>query len=159
MLLLGAGLVSTSYLGVQLFHTQVATERLGSQRVLLARQTADSVRRPPLSPTDAHQLRAEMGVANAVLAQLSLPWDRLFKDIGVSQQDRIALLSIVPDAPKRSIKITGEARDLTAVLAYIRLLQKTRSLSSVYLTTHHVELRAVEKPVRFTITASWVIRR
>ena len=106
----------------------------------------------------AQQLRAEIKQANEVLAQLAMPWETLFKDVESSQRDHVALLSIEPDSEKRVIKIIGEAKDTDAMLGYIRLLQKKESLTDVYLQSHRVEQQTAEKPIRFALIASWVVK-
>lgn len=155
ILLLAAGLAAGSYLVIHFFTVQAAVNMLEARQAAIARQTQRTSRPAHLYTRDPQQLRAEIKDANEVLLQLSLPWAALFKDIEASQQQHVALLSIVPDAPRQVIKISGEARDLTDVLGYLRNLQKAKSLKSVYLQNHKIDLRAAEKPVRFTILASW----
>lgn len=159
IVLLAGGISVASYLTVTFVNILTTVDVLESKRALLEHQLNHAASTSRLSAADAHQLRAEINDARDVLVQLSLPWNKLFHDIGTAQQDQVALLSIVPDAPRRTIKITGEAKDLIAVVDYIRRLQKAHSLGSIYLQNHHVELRAVEKPVRFTILASWEVTR
>ncbi len=156
-LYLTSGLIAVALLVVYFLTLQTAIDKLESRRTSIEHQAHHTTRSTHRSAEDEQQLRAEVKDANEVLSQLSLPWVALFKDIEASQQQQVALLAIVPDAPRRVIKISGEARDLSAVLGYLRNLQKAKSLKSVYLQNHQVELRTAEKPVHFTILASWAV--
>lgn len=157
-LLLLSGIVVTALLAYQFIVIQNSIDTLVSQRSMLERTSHHSARQFHLSPEQAQSLRAEIKDAKSVLSQLSLPWGQLLKDIGASQQNQVALLSIVPDVPKRTIKISGEARDLNAVLDYVQSLQKAKSLGSVYLQNHQIETRSAQQPVRFTLLATWLVK-
>ncbi|MGH8671144.1 MAG: PilN domain-containing protein [Burkholderiales bacterium] len=89
--------------------------------------------------------------------QLTLPWDGLFAAIEASVDDSVALLALVPDAAKHQVKIEGEAKDLDAVMAYIRRLEHDASLAGVYLSSHEVKQQDAQKPVHFSLTALWTL--
>lgn len=156
--LLGAGLVAAMLLGFNYVNTFFKVNTIETQQSALERKSTRGVTDPRLASLDAQQLRTEIKQANDVLAQLALPWESLFKDIESSPQNPVALLAIEPDSEKRVIKITGEARNFDAMLGYIQFLQKKESLTGVYLQSHQIELRSAEKPVRFVLLASWVIK-
>ncbi|MBI3563000.1 MAG: PilN domain-containing protein [Gammaproteobacteria bacterium] len=156
-LLLIAGLIATVVVALHYRSSSAMIEQLQSQQIRLEQQTNRHKSDSRISSLDAQQLRAEIKQANAVLAQLGLPWESLFRDIESSQRQPIALLVIEPDAEKHAVRITGEARDLPAVLSYIKYLQKKPSLTNIYLQSHQVDLQTAEKPIRFVITAAWVI--
>jgi Tfp pilus assembly protein PilN len=156
LLLLAGGLFAIAYLAFQFFDIHASIDRFEFRQVKIEHQLHQTTDVSHLSATDAQKLRAEIKDAQTVLIQLSLPWSDLFRDIGAAQQNGVALLSIVPDASRRSITITGEAKDLSTVLEYIRVLQKASSMKSVYLQNHKIELRSAERPVHFTILAKWM---
>lgn len=110
-----------------------------------------------LSAIEQAQLREEIKQANEVLGMLTLPWDALFVDIEASQQPQVALLAITPDADKRTVRITAEAKDFSAMLGYLRQLQKRHSLLGVYLESHHIQQQTAERPVRFVVAAAWAV--
>ncbi|TCV89640.1 PilN domain-containing protein [Sulfurirhabdus autotrophica] len=93
--------------------------------------------------------------ANATLQKLALPWEGLFKSLESSNPDTIALLAIQPDAGKQVMKLNGEAKDLNAMLDYIKQLQQDKILANISLLTHEISQRDPEKPVRFTLSATW----
>jgi len=156
MLLLG-GILVVALMSFQFVETQTAIGSLQSQQAVLE-QTHHHTRKLHLTPEQAQNMRAELKDAKTVLSQLNLPWGQLFQDIGASQQNEVALLSIVPDVPKHTIKLSGEAKDLTSVLNYIQSLQRAKSLGPVYLQNHHVETRSAQQPVRFTLLATWLVK-
>jgi Tfp pilus assembly protein PilN len=110
-----------------------------------------------LNALSGEQLRNEIKQANEVLTRLALPWEALFRDLDAAQQDRVALLSIVPDPQQRTVKVSGEAKNFTALLDYVRMLQTNRSLTGVYLQSHRIEEQMAEKPVYFSVVAGWAV--
>ncbi len=110
---------------------------------------------PPTNIAEMQQLRIEVKNANEVLLQLSLPWDRLFQTVESANSDNIALLGIDPDSKRGQIKVSGEAKDFDALLGYIRTLQASNFFTGVYLQHHQVQELDPDKPIRFTLDASW----
>ena len=86
-----------------------------------------------------------------------MPWGELFKRVEASNEKEIALLSIQPDAGKRVMRLSGEAKNFEALLAYIARLEHTPMLNQVYLTSHELRLQDPQKPVRFALTANWTV--
>lgn len=112
----------------------------------------------PAQPADAEAQQQEIRRANEILQQLALPWSALFNVVETSNQKEIALLAIQPDAGKRVLRLTGEAKDFDALLAYIARLEQSPMLSQVYLSSHELRLQDAEKPVRFALVANWAVQ-
>lgn len=108
-------------------------------------------------PPDAAQ-QSEIRRANNVIDELNLPWAALFEAVESASNGAIALLSIQPDAQKQSVRITGEAKTLDDVLAYIERLQEDTQLTNASLLSHEIRQQDAEKPIRFTLTANWMER-
>jgi Tfp pilus assembly protein PilN len=108
-------------------------------------------------PTAANmrQTEAEIKSANEVIMQLSLPWSELFDALEEANSSNIALLGLEPNARKGLVRVSGEAKNSAALFDYIRLLQASKSMSTVYLKHQQVQERDPEKPIRFTLDASW----
>lgn len=107
---------------------------------------------------DPRQLDAETQRANAILRQLAQPWDALFRALestAARQEKTIALLAIQPDAEKRQVQISGEAKNLAAMLDYVKLLSADPAMASVHLVSHQVQSRDPQRPVRFSLSAEW----
>jgi len=69
----------------------------------------------------------------------------------------VALLAIQPDKHKGEVVIGGEAKDVAAMLNYMRRLNDARQLSEVVLLSHQIEQQDPQKPVRFNLSAKWIV--
>lgn len=124
------------------------------------RQTAelrqDYTPRPEQKSTlNETQLAAEIKHANDIIRQLNLPWDKLFMALESTANNQVALLSIQPDTRKQQIHLSGEARNLEAVLDYLAQLRRQETLAQIVLTSHEIKLQDPDKPVRFSLSARW----
>jgi hypothetical protein len=96
----------------------------------------------------------EVRHANKVLRQLGLPWERLFRALESSGGKDVVLLALEPDMEKRLVKISGEARNIPAMLAYVTQLGEQDMFESVYLLNHQVQLQNQDRSVRFALVAT-----
>lgn len=80
-------------------------------------------------------------------------WDALFGTLEAAGDDSVTLLSLAPT--NRNVRIAGEARDLTAALAYAQRLQSAATLGDVHLEDYEVMREHPRQPVRFTLQANW----
>ncbi len=101
------------------------------------------------------ELAQEVSNANDVLHQLSVPWDTLFQAVEASGGNRVTLLLLEPNIEKRQVKINGETRNFKALMNYITQLEGQDVFNAVYLQSHHVRQQDPEKPVYFSILATW----
>lgn len=112
----------------------------------------------PLSPAEARAQQAALAEMERLSAQLSLPWERLLGSLEALASDDIALLGLAPDARKQQLRISAEARDLPAMLAYHRSLEDSDDLRDVALVSHEIVSEVPERPVRFNLTATWMVQ-
>jgi Tfp pilus assembly protein PilN len=119
----------------------------------MARRELPRLRQTALDPK---ALVDEVRNANAVLAQLTIPWDALFSEIEAAGDRTIALLSIQPDAGTRALRITGEARRFEDVLAYVGRLEQRPGIANVFLASHELRQGGAQRPVAFALVAQWV---
>jgi Tfp pilus assembly protein PilN len=106
---------------------------------------------PRLGTPAANEAAAEIRAANAVIGELTVPWQDLFADIESAADPAIALLAVQPDAQGRAVRVSGVARNFEALLAYMQRLEATRLLAKVYLVRHEMRSQDVE----FTVHATW----
>jgi Tfp pilus assembly protein PilN len=106
--------------------------------------------------TDTPEMREQVKRANAVLAQMNVPWGDLFGAVESAQNESVAVLSVQPDAREQVIALGGVARNLDAVLGYMARLERTQRLVDVVLASHEVRLKEPGQPVEFALTARWV---
>jgi len=120
-------------------------ERVSQRQLLVSRSDARA-------PVD---IVLEVRHANEVLRQLSLPWDGLFQAVESAGSKDVSLLALEPDMEKRLVKISGEAKNIAAMLNYIQQLEKCNVFGTVYLQSHQVQQQDPDKPVRFALLAVW----
>ena len=98
----------------------------------------------------------EIRQANEVIGQIALPWERLFKAVEAAAGNKVALLGITPDSRSGTVEVSGECADLATVFDYVARLDRQDSLGHVYLLNHQVNAQDPLRPVRFTVSASWM---
>lgn len=108
---------------------------------------------PPAAqqPIDAQQY----AFARDIIQRLSTPWNPLFRALEGANTERVALLSIEPNADSRTVTLTGEARDYLATLTYLARLEEQDLLKRVHLVRHDTRRDVPRRPVVFTISAGW----
>ncbi len=100
----------------------------------------------------------EIRRANLVIERIAFPWDQLFRAFEAAGGERVALLAITPDPKSGGIEVSAEAGDLNAMLGYVKRLQGQPALSRVFLLTHKINHQHPQRPINFTVTASWLER-
>jgi Tfp pilus assembly protein PilN len=105
----------------------------------------------PVTPISQPQAAA----VNSAVMQLNLPWRALHDAVGAATPARIAMLSLEPDARRRSIKITAEAKSSDAMFAYLEALKAQELFTGVALTRHEINELDPNKPIRFQLEAEW----
>ncbi|MFZ4538057.1 hypothetical protein [Propionivibrio sp.] len=151
-------------LGIAALAAVIAWDRLywqplvaSGEKQLRASQSALQALQPAALKIDDSQLAAEWGRAIAVAGELNLPWEKLFSTFEAEAERPVAILTLEPDAGKRELVLTAEARNFEAMLAYYRMLKQKENLSAVVLHAHQVNQKDSEKPIRFRITAKWAV--
>jgi hypothetical protein len=98
--------------------------------------------------------REELEFARETVRRISMPWEGLFQALQSAQSDRVALLSIEPDAENGTVSVTAEARDYLAALTYVANLSEQKALRKVHLVRHEVK-QGGGKAVTFNVSAAW----
>lgn len=111
-------------------------------------------RTPPVRGASRERLDEEVRDAEAVVRQLALPWGTLVQAIEQSATRDVALLQLQPDADRRLLKLTAEARNPGAMFDYVRRLAAAKGLSEVYVVNHRVQQDDPRRPVQFSVQAS-----
>jgi hypothetical protein len=101
---------------------------------------------------------ASVVIARKLLDGAKLPWDTLFSALEAAEGKDVALIAIAPDAQRRQVKIHAEARNLDAMLAFQRQLQRNPALAQVALLDHTVMKDVPFTPVRFHLVAQWGVQ-
>jgi len=138
--------------------TGVEYQRIEARRAGLALKVEAVNHRNQRDP--AQELRATaLNEESARIAQeLAIPWTKLLAELEAASRDSpegIAVLSVEPDHAKHHVRITGESRDLTRILAYVKRLQSSALLRYPMLESHDLKIDDPQRPVRFAMTAEW----
>jgi Tfp pilus assembly protein PilN len=105
----------------------------------------------PVTPISEPQAAA----VNSAVMQLNLPWRALHDAIGAATPPSIAMLALEPDARRRSVKITAEAKTSDAMIAYVEALKEQEFFTAVALSRHEINELDPNKPIRFQLDAEW----
>jgi Tfp pilus assembly protein PilN len=154
VLLLLAGVAGVVLVGAQyrwLIDEEARSESgMRSLAVVERRMAARSDR-----PEDARALALEVARARKLLDRMSVPWNEMFAGIEAVGSRNVGLLRIDSDMDGRRLKIEAEARNLGAMLKYLRAMEVQSEFADVYLHSHQVQQQDPQHPVRFTLTATW----
>ncbi len=131
-------------------------EQVASWEVKAARSNDKiSAHKTAEQATSSVELAQEVNNANEVLRQLSVPWEALFQAVESSGSEKVTLLALEPDVEKHQVKINGETKNFKALTRYLAQLQEQAVFGSVYLQSHQVQQQDPDKPVRFSLLATW----
>lgn len=97
----------------------------------------------------------ELAVARETIQRLSMPWDNLFGALESAATDQVALLAIEPDPKSGTVVILAEGKDYAAALSYVLELSRAKTLSQVHLVKHELQESDPQRPVAFSVSASW----
>jgi Tfp pilus assembly protein PilN len=152
-----AALALCAFALVQVLDYREAREEVDAQLAALRARAA--VPAPSASPAPA-ALRAPVGeqeavAVNAAISQLNLPWRALHDAMRAATPPNVALLALEPDARKRVLRITAEAKNSDDMLAYVSLLEREEWFGSVTLVRHEVVEQDPNRPLRFQLDAAW----
>lgn len=128
---------------------------LRAQARAQARSEAAAARAPTPAPLRAPVPAAQANAVNAAVLQLNLPWRALHDAVQRATPATIALLALEPDAKKRSLRITAEARSSDDMIGYVEQLRQQDGFSAVGLVRHEINEQDPNRPIRFQIDAEW----
>jgi hypothetical protein len=150
-LLLMAGALATAAACVEY-------RRLDASRAGLEMKLAAANRRTHHDPAQDARNAGLSDEAGHIAQQLGTSWTPLLAELEAASHDSasdIALLSVEPDDAKQVVRVTGESRDLTHVLAYVGRLQTSALLRYPMLESHELRSDDPQRPVRFALSAEW----
>ena len=100
-------------------------------------------------------LLAKIEEAKKLASFLMIPWGDVLNALEASVLNDLALLAIEPDAKKRQLKITAEAKNKDILFSYLEKLEASDELANVYLLKHEVFDDVDQHPIRFVAVATW----
>lgn len=93
--------------------------------------------------------------ARMVVGHLAGPGERLFVTLETIDVPDVALLALTPDTRTRTLRVQAEARGSDAMLAYLRVLERSRAFTQVVLVEHEIQDSDPQRPLRFSLAAAW----
>lgn len=156
--LLLMGVAAAAVLGLQ--YRQVATEsaqldaRLHAQGPVARKKVY-----APVAGGDVQRVALELKQARDVAQQLAMPWDELFRSVEAADAPTVALLGIESTADRQRIQISAEAKNLDGMLRYVKDLEGRSLFADVYLHSHQIQQQDPQHPVRFVLSATWLVRK
>ena len=150
-LFLTLALLGSSYLLVQSSSTARQTTDIEQEVSRLKHQVER--RRMLAQANEQGRDESVQGQRVRQISPLNIRWASLLLALEQSIDDSVTLLGLEPGL--RDIAIAGEARDIGALLDFIKRLQAASVFADVYLSKHEIILTSPYLPVRFNLQASW----
>lgn len=104
---------------------------------------------------ESEELQSQMAAAAKAVDRLATPWGALYGSLEDSVDDTVTLLAISPNVEKSEVHLNGEAKDFTALRAYIKRLGESQTLGDVRLLAQEVKQSDAQRPIVFSIVAAW----
>jgi Tfp pilus assembly protein PilN len=141
--------LASAALGAQM----VASKRAFDAQLAALRVRASAPAAAPVPAAGPAISAAQAAAVNGAVLQLNLPWRALHDAIGAATPRSIALLALEPDARKRTMRITAEAKTSDDMIAYVEQLKQQELFAAVVLTRHEINDQDPNKPIRFQLDA------
>jgi len=113
--------------------------------------------KPSLPIVNSEISSEQMQQIQVTVSALIVPWNEVLQGVEKSDMQDIALLSLEPNSKKQLVTISGEAKNLQAALGYIQKLEAQPMLDKVYLQKYNIDEANLFKPVKFTLSAQWLL--
>lgn len=98
---------------------------------------------------------AQAQAINDAVMQLNLPWRDLVEAVRAATPGNVALLALEPDAKRRTLRITAEAKSSDDMLAYVARMEEQGWFGAVALVRHEIAEQEPNRPLRFQLSAQW----
>jgi Tfp pilus assembly protein PilN len=151
LLLFAAGLGAVSVAAIDYLDASDELERVELKQA--RQQRPDAGARPRAKTASAP--RDDTQAIDRVTAQLQLPWDALLHELETRTGPAVALLDIEAQGQTRTLRITGEAKTMADIVAYLGQLRESELIEAANLSHHEEKLVAAVSIIRFSLDASW----
>lgn len=103
----------------------------------------------------SQEISKELQKANAIMNQINLPWEALFDSIEHIITEDIALLALQPNVTNRTLRISGEARNMAVLLDFIEAMEREVIFEKAHLVNYKIRQDNPYRPIDFLLTAVW----
>ncbi len=152
LLILAGVLLQYRHITEEVNYWSNRVERLEKQQQQKAAPRARSTRVREFS----QEIRKEIAQANTVLDQINLPWETLFDSIESAATEQIALLSLQPNVANQTLRISGEAKNMSELLDFVEALERELVFENVHLLNYKIKQDNPNRPIIFLLTATWL---
>lgn len=155
-LILGLGMLA---LAAVLYQYQGATDEVTYWDLRIASMDPQTGRKtkPRVSPAQGgREIKQEIRRANTVLSEIDLPWGALFDSVEYATSPEVALLAFQPDAAGRTMRMGGEAKSMSALVDFVSALEREPVLKDAYLLKYEIKQDDPQRPIIFSVMASWI---
>ena len=137
----------------QVLHYREEREEVDAQLAALRARAAAPIAVPKAQVASVGE--QEAAAVNGAISTLNLPWRALHDALRAATPPNIALLALEPDAKKRVLRITAEAKTSDDMLAYVAALGRGNLFGTVTLVRHEVLEQDPNRALRFQLDAGW----
>lgn len=149
--MLAIGILALSWVALSLFPEHRSTLTMEAS---IERQRAQLRENPPVATSEV-LLTEPLEPALRVAGQLNARWDQIFAELANARIDGVAVLEIVADAGRGTLRMVGHARSLERAFDYLELLQTGGVLHEIAVESHEWTVVSNMDVVRFTLSARW----
>ena len=103
----------------------------------------------------SQEIGKELQKANAIMDQINLPWEPLFDSIEHIITEDVALLALQPNVTNRTLRISGEARNMAVLLDFIEAMEREVIFEKAHLVNYKIRQDNPHRPVDFLLTTVW----
>jgi hypothetical protein len=99
----------------------------------------------------------DVDTANAVARRLSARWGGFLAAIEAAQSDSdgVALLAVEPDAGRGDLRLTGEAKNMEALVGYMKTVADGTTISRLRLVSEKVKDAGGARSLEFVVEGRW----
>jgi hypothetical protein len=109
------------------------------------------------APKQKYEL-AGLSPSGDIGRRLGAPWGDLLDALEHAHNDTVALLAVEPDAERGRLRLSGEAKNLDAVVDYMESLEGKAGITELRLLTQQVKQSDAQRPVEFVLESNWLHR-
>ena len=151
--LLGAAVLAAAALSAR--HAQAAQRHAAEAARHQTLSDQWRARQPRAAAAPDARVLADVRRANAIIDQLTVPWDELFDAVEAADTRGLGLLAMTPTARDRTLRLAGEAKTMPDLLEYVERLAAQPALKQVHLVGYSPVARDGASVVSFNLAATW----
>lgn len=138
--------------GWRLAQADDALADLRARHDVLEARTHPPIARPEaVGPAVAHRIAS----ANQTIDALGVPWLDLLRALESADARGLGVMALAPNARTHLLRLSGEARSVPELLAYVDRLAALRVLQQVHLEGYETVQRDGVDVISFTVAATW----